>query len=490
MKMMWRMICVGVLLLCGCYHTLELVNIDYYSVGKTNWAPKKFGRIFIDAQTSTVSSKRFEGEFVKALEARTEGQVRNDSFLVKKNADDLTLSFTVREVLDGKMSNFAISWPGYIIFTPAWYGYGYVAQYKVNVEIYVGDSPAPVQSLFIPINLEMRHADFGRTWAATGFGWISNLFPLINGFYCTTYDTDITNDFYRQAFGRIAEYAADEVIREIRKIDFAAAAAEQTVVATKVKEVGEVGKGCATKEVIGEVVRQAVKQGAKEKLYNIDVCYGKNYRDGAPQDEAIKKTRKAAWGKDAEAQFDLGCYYYDGKGVEQSYEKAVNWWRKAAEKGYALAQYNLGVCYRKGQGVEQSYTEAVKWYRKAAEQGDAEAQYFLGLYYKDGEAVEKSEVDAAKWLRKAADQGHTGAQCLLGAFYKTGNGVEQSNVEAVKWFRKAAEQGNAEAQFFLGGCYEFGEGVVKSESEAVKWWRKAAGQGNKNAKKALERLSR
>ncbi len=224
MKMMWRMICVGVLLLCGCYHTLELVNIDYYSVGKTNWVPKKFGRIFIDAQTSTVSSKRFEGEFVKALEERTEGQVkRNPS--AKKNADDLTLSFTVREVLDGKMSNFAISWPGYIIFTPAWYGYGYVAQYKVNVEIYVGDNPAPVQSLFIPINLEMRHADFGRTWAATGLGWFTfDISAIINGFYCTSYDTDITPELYERAFGRIAEYAADEVMREIRKIDFAAAA--------------------------------------------------------------------------------------------------------------------------------------------------------------------------------------------------------------------------------------------------------------------------
>lgn len=50
---------------------------------------------------------------------------------------------------------------------------------------------------------------------------------------------------------------------------------------------------------------------------------------------------------------------------------------KKSLQGNATAQYNLGYCYYEGHGVEQSYDEAVKWYRKAAEQGNATAQHNL-----------------------------------------------------------------------------------------------------------------
>ena len=228
MKMMWRIICLGVLLLCGCYHTLELINIDEYSAGRTSWIPQKYKKIFIEPRTGSISSDRFEEEFVKALEERTEGQVKR-SPSAKKNAEDLTLSFAFRESYEGRASNYLVSDPGFIIFTPAWYGYGYMAHYRVDVDIYAADNPTPVKSLSIPIYLEMRHADFGRTWAATGTGWfLLGLSACINGFYCTSYDTDITPELYERAFGRLAKYAADEVMREIRKIDFAAAAVELT----------------------------------------------------------------------------------------------------------------------------------------------------------------------------------------------------------------------------------------------------------------------
>ena len=59
----------------------------------------------------------------------------------------------------------------------------------------------------------------------------------------------------------------------------------------------------------------------------------------------------------------------------------MKWCRKAAEQGVAVAQFNLGDFYYEGEGVEQSYTEAVIWYRKAAEQGDADAQISLGECY-------------------------------------------------------------------------------------------------------------
>jgi TPR repeat protein len=65
--------------------------------------------------------------------------------------------------------------------------------------------------------------------------------------------------------------------------------------------------------------------------------------------------------------------YEYGKGIEQDYEKAVQWYKKAAEKGYARAEYNLGVMFEHGKGVEQDYEKAVQWYMKAEEKGYASA---------------------------------------------------------------------------------------------------------------------
>lgn len=97
---------------------------------------------------------------------------------------------------------------------------------------------------------------------------------------------------------------------------------------------------------------------------------------------------------------------------EGKYEEEVSKIRMIAENGgeYSrIGQFNLGVKYYQGQGVEQSYEEAMKWYRLAAEQGLAEAEYALGDMYFNGTGVVKDNETALEWYEKAADHGHPGA---------------------------------------------------------------------------------
>ncbi len=88
-----------------------------------------------------------------------------------------------------------------------------------------------------------------------------------------------------------------------------------------------------------------------------------------------------------------------------NYKTALKEFRILAEQGNAEAQFNLGIMYVEGKGVSKDNTEAVKWYRKAAEQGDAQAQNNLGLMYSEGEGVPEDYMEAVKWYRKAAEQG-------------------------------------------------------------------------------------
>ena len=60
----------------------------------------------------------------------------------------------------------------------------------------------------------------------------------------------------------------------------------------------------------------------------------------------------------AEDQFNYGQMFYDGKGVEQDYTKAVNWYQRAADQNHPEAQFKLGVMYANGIGVEKNVDRA------------------------------------------------------------------------------------------------------------------------------------
>lgn len=78
---------------------------------------------------------------------------------------------------------------------------------------------------------------------------------------------------------------------------------------------------------------------------------------------------------------------------------------KSAQEGMADAQYNLGVMYFEGKEVQQSYLEAAKWYSSAADQGDRQAQFNLGLMYYHGTGIPKNYLYAYELFKLAAAQG-------------------------------------------------------------------------------------
>jgi TPR repeat protein len=66
--------------------------------------------------------------------------------------------------------------------------------------------------------------------------------------------------------------------------------------------------------------------------------------------------------------FGLWCF---GQDTPQNYKQAFQWYNKAAEQGLAQAQYNLGVVYYQGKGTLQNYKQAYIWASLAAAQSDA-----------------------------------------------------------------------------------------------------------------------
>src|SRR5437588_2119710 len=128
---------------------------------------------------------------------------------------------------------------------------------------------------------------------------------------------------------------------------------------------------------------------------------------------SISSLQQRAESGDAQAQFELGRAYEDGKNVAQDDAKAVEWFRKSADQGNVLAENSLGVMYALGRGVTRDREEALRWYKKAAKQGSAEAIYNVAISHFNGEGTEENIGMACTWMMAAQRKGDTQAADAL-----------------------------------------------------------------------------
>lgn len=100
------------------------------------------------------------------------------------------------------------------------------------------------------------------------------------------------------------------------------------------------------------------------------ICWAQDISYSQEMELAAKKG-------DSEAQTQLGFCLWNGLGISEDAEKAVEWYRKASMQNHSAAQYYLGVCYidgfYKGEELVRDYKEGLSWLRASAKQGDQDA---------------------------------------------------------------------------------------------------------------------
>ena len=117
--------------------------------------------------------------------------------------------------------------------------------------------------------------------------------------------------------------------------------------------------------------------------------------------------------------------------------------RTRAERGDANAMYNLGVFYDEGRtGLAQDQAVARVWLKRAAEAGESRGAYNLGCMYRDGEGGPTDKALAAKYFRMAGDMGHVQGMTNYGLALFLGDGVQRNPDEGKKWLQKAADAGD------------------------------------------------
>ena len=141
----------------------------------------------------------------------------------------------------------------------------------------------------------------------------------------------------------------------------------------------------------------------------------------------------ALFGASASAQVAQGIKAY----ARGDYPTAMRAFEAGAAKGDAQARYNLGVAYAEGRAVPADPARALYYYRQAAEGGSVLAAFNLGQAYRKGQGVAADPAEAARWYEQAAMGGHYKAGNELGILYIEGRGVPRDPVEGMAWIYPA-----------------------------------------------------
>lgn len=85
---------------------------------------------------------------------------------------------------------------------------------------------------------------------------------------------------------------------------------------------------------------------------------------------AIDRCTEAAQLGDSQAQYELGDFYYQGKRIEQDFDRALAWLEEASLQGHPTAQYRLGLMHYQGEGVTRNLAQAFIILKMSAVNGE------------------------------------------------------------------------------------------------------------------------
>ncbi|OLF52159.1 tetratricopeptide repeat protein [Pseudomonas chlororaphis] len=113
-----------------------------------------------------------------------------------------------------------------------------------------------------------------------------------------------------------------------------------------------------------------------------------------PQDlsEALAACQKASDEGDAQAQYELGEFYYDGKNTPRDLNQALSYFEKASLQGHAQAQFKLGTMFFHGEGVPANNVQAYIVLKMAAVNGAEDA---LDTADEVAEHMQRDELEVA-----------------------------------------------------------------------------------------------
>lgn len=186
--------------------------------------------------------------------------------------------------------------------------------------------------------------------------------------------------------------------------------------------------------------------------------YGKYLEDHYNDAEGAFTYYKSAYEKgDTLSAYNLATCYGRGYGTPEDLDRAFDLYLEAANMGYGNAQFQIGNFYFEGRGnIAVDYKKAMLWLRKAYEHNaDWRAAAEMGVMYQNGLGVAPDDKTAFRYLSRVEQDDaiddlweplDTHVLTALGVAYAYGRGTNQDIAKGVAYLDIASKYGSEEAK--------------------------------------------
>lgn len=208
--------------LSGCTHSLDIINLPTYR-NTSIVSLEKPVRVGVRSNSIDFEERNLvhgAGMSLSKYNARVTSAINND----KSNIDVLA-DVSISSGYKGSGWNFLINFPGFLVWAPAWHGYNYQVSHNVTVALSDAKTGKAIDTVNIPVVLNIRHADIDRTW--TEISWLEfGVIAFVGGIVFINYDDSITPDIGQKAGPVISDYIAQRIAFSLQSYKPSASAAQ------------------------------------------------------------------------------------------------------------------------------------------------------------------------------------------------------------------------------------------------------------------------
>jgi len=212
MKKILCYVIIYAILLVSCTHPMHITNSDQYISPPLTPTRQAIKLGVTSSSISDPKNSMYIAAIVDALQKNStiERVIYPYNQAVHKDMADAVVDISVNVKYDGDGSNFFVNFPGWLIFAPAIWGYGYSAEIETMAAI-TSQKDGKARQITVPTIYHFRQAAINRTW--TEVSWFEvGIIALVGGVAFTSYDTTVTNEFIQQASPNYGPYVAKKIV--------------------------------------------------------------------------------------------------------------------------------------------------------------------------------------------------------------------------------------------------------------------------------------
>jgi hypothetical protein len=201
-------------LLYACTHTLELTS-EPTSLSDTEHPNKAVKLGFQSSNDDLVNA---------AINEISKHRMVSDikRYYRPGNAEiDYEIVLTTHASYDAAGKNLFITFPGFLVFTHAWYGYEYTVDIETTSVLLDRDGNV-INETVISTPYEFRYTSFARGASASLVGWITPGYGILaiipGGMFAANYDKRADTDLFKALAPSYSSFIAEKVIEQISNV--------------------------------------------------------------------------------------------------------------------------------------------------------------------------------------------------------------------------------------------------------------------------------